>query len=54
MWRVSSSDLENLRGQVSTGQAYGRSLGGVRERPSVGLLRFAFNKELPAFAGRPL
>lgn len=53
MWRVSSSDLENLLGQVSTGHAYGRSLGGVRDRPSVGLLRFAFSKLAPAFEGRP-
>ena len=29
MWRVSSSDLENLLGQLSTRQAYGRSLGGT-------------------------
>lgn len=29
MWRVNSSERENLRGQFSTGQAYGRSLGGT-------------------------
>ena len=51
MWRVNSSDLENLLGQFSTRQAYGRSLGGTLHLLLwMGFTLFSFKMLAPAFA----